>query len=80
MKKIRTLFAISSTFIALGAFAAFGLDESNGKDHQESENSNAKTAQECEVPSFAKAIGHEELWLKHNGCPPTKEQEKTNKE
>ncbi|MDB3870057.1 hypothetical protein N9351_04270 [Candidatus Thioglobus sp.] len=80
MKKIRALFAISWTFIALGAFAAFGLDESSAKDHQESENSNAKTAQECEVPSFAKAIGHEELWLKHNGCPPTKEQEKSSKE
>ena len=80
MKKIRILFAISWTFIALGAFAVFGLGESDGKDHQESENTTTKTEQECEVPSFAKAIGHEELWLKHNGCPPIKEQEKSSKE
>lgn len=23
----------------------------------------------CKVPAYAKAIGHEELWKKHNGCP-----------
>jgi len=80
MKKIRTLFAISWTFIALSAVAVFGLGESDDKEHQEAENNTTKTAQECEVPSFAKTIGHEELWLKHNGCPPTKEQEKANKE
>ena len=22
----------------------------------------------CEVPAFAKAMGHEEMWKKHNGC------------
>ena len=22
----------------------------------------------CKVPDFAKAIGHEDLWKKHNGC------------
>lgn len=26
----------------------------------------------CKVPAFAKAIGHEELWKKHNGCPTSK--------
>jgi len=80
MKKIRILFAISWALATLGAFAAFGLDESDNKDHQEPENNATNTAQECEVPSFAKAIGHEELWLKHNGCPPIKEQEKSSKE
>jgi len=30
----------------------------------------------CTVPGFAKAIGHEELWKKHNGCP-TKDDNKT---
>ena len=33
-------------------------------------NASDKTAEECEIPAFAKAIGHEDLWLKHNGCPP----------
>ena len=80
MKKIRILFAISWALATLGAFAVSGLDESDNKDHQEAESNTTSTAQECEVPSFAKAIGHEELWLKHNGCPPTKEQEKSSKE
>ncbi|SMN10625.1 hypothetical protein SPBRAN_718 [uncultured Candidatus Thioglobus sp.] len=30
----------------------------------------SKTAAECEIPAFAKAIGHEDKWLLHNGCPP----------
>jgi hypothetical protein len=25
---------------------------------------------DCEIPEHAKLIGHEDLWLKHNGCPP----------
>ncbi|MDC0430112.1 hypothetical protein OAM42_01375 [Candidatus Thioglobus sp.] len=77
MKKIRILFALSWTFIALGAFAVFGLGDDN---NQDKEVVKEKTAQECEIPAFAKAIGHEELWLKHNGCPPNKEQEKSRKE
>lgn len=24
----------------------------------------------CQVPEFAKAIGHEAMWKLHNGCPP----------
>lgn len=30
----------------------------------------------CQVPAFAKAIGHEELWKIHNGCA-TPESQKT---
>ncbi len=78
MKGIRYLFAISWTLIALGAFAVFGL----GSDEKDVKNSDTteKTAKECEIPAFAKAIGHEDLWLKHNGCPPREESEKTDKE
>ena len=28
----------------------------------------ADEARRCEVPAFAKAIGHEEMWKRHNGC------------
>ena len=77
MKKIRILFALSWTLISLGAVAVFGLGDDN---NQDKEVVKEKTVQECEIPAFAKAIGHEELWLKHNGCPPTKEQEKSRKE
>lgn len=27
-------------------------------------------AERCRVPAFAKAIGHEQQWKAHNGCPP----------
>ena len=30
----------------------------------------------CTVPAFAKAIGHEEMWKKHNGCPTNDEHKK----
>ncbi|CAC9579930.1 hypothetical protein BHECKSOX_1401 [Bathymodiolus heckerae thiotrophic gill symbiont] len=78
MKGIRYLFAMSWTIIALGAFAVFGLSD----DDKEAKASDAveKTADECEIPAFAKAIGHEDLWLKHNGCPPREESDKTDKE
>ncbi|UCU93966.1 DUF4395 domain-containing protein [Hydrogenophaga taeniospiralis] len=29
---------------------------------------NAADAERCQVPAFAKAIGHEETWKQHNGC------------
>jgi hypothetical protein len=28
----------------------------------------AVAATDCEVPAFAKALGHEEMWKEHNGC------------
>ena len=28
----------------------------------------ASEAERCKVPEFAKRIGHEEMWKKHNGC------------
>ena len=77
MKGIRYVLAISWTLIALGAIAVFGLS-----DNKEVKTSDTikKTVEECEIPTFAKAIGHEDLWLKHNGCPPREEvQEKGEK-
>jgi hypothetical protein len=77
MKGIRYVLAISWTLIALGAIAVFGLS-----DNKEVKTSDTieKTVEECEIPAFAKAIGHEDLWLQHNGCPPREEvQEKGEK-
>ncbi|HIB97950.1 MAG TPA: hypothetical protein EYO69_05870 [Candidatus Thioglobus sp.] len=77
MKGIRYVLAISWTLIALGAIAVFGLS-----DNKEVKTSDTieKTVEECEIPAFAKTIGHEDLWLKHNGCPPREEvQEKGEK-
>ena len=67
MKNIRILFALSWTLISLGAVAVFGLGDDN---NQDKEVVKEKTAQECQIPAFAKAIGHEDQWLLHNGCPP----------
>ena len=78
MKGIRYVLAISWTLIALGAIAVFGLSDDD-KDIK-APDVIEKTAEECEIPAFAKAIGHEDLWLKHNGCPPREEvQEKGEK-
>ena len=78
MKGLKMLFAISWTMLALGAFAVFGLGD-DGKDAKASD-AVEKTAQECEIPAYAKAIGHEDLWLKHNDCPPREEEKKSDKE
>ena len=78
MKGIRYVLAISWTLIALGAIAVFGLSDDD-KDVKTSDTIE-KTVEECEIPAFAKTIGHEDLWLKHNGCPPREEvQEKGEK-
>ena len=77
MKKIRILFALSWALISLGAVAVFEFGDDNAQDKQTVKE---KTAEECEIPAFAKAIGHEDMWLLHNGCPPIKEQEKSSKE
>lgn len=74
MKGIRILLAASWALIALGAFAVFGLGDENKE--AESLKETDKTAKECEIPAFAKAIGHEDLWLKHNGCPPRESEQK----
>ena len=65
MKGIRVLLAISWVLIAPGVGAVFGL----GDDAQDKKVVEEKTAKECEIPAFAKAIGHEDKWLLHNGCP-----------
>lgn len=70
MKPLLSLF-----FIAL-----FSLNSVNTL-ASEKENSAEKTAaqkaeeERCKVPAFAKAIGHEELWKKHNGCPTSEDKQ-----
>ncbi len=73
MKNLKKIFILSALTVSFGAFALFGI----GGD--EKETTQEKTAEECEIPAFAKAIGHEDLWLEHNGCPPRKTTEKKEK-
>jgi hypothetical protein len=74
MKKNTSLLAILLVLVALGVFAVFGLNDN----HQDVAQGD-KSAKECEIPAFAKAIGHEDLWLTHNGCPPRESGQKTDK-
>ncbi len=50
--------------LAVGVAIWFGFNSSQTTNNQE------KMAKDCEIPDFAKAIGHEDKWLLHNGCPP----------
>lgn len=74
MKKLKALFAGFIFVLSINALALFGLGEDPESDTTHASNAalqaTEKTAEECEIPAFAKAIGHEDLWLKHNGCPP----------
>lgn len=44
---------------------SFASDSNNGVKTPEQ----IAEEERCTVPAYAKAIGHEELWKKHNGCP-----------
>jgi len=70
MKNLKKLFTVSILTLSFASFALFGIGEDKKGSAKE------KTKEECEIPAFAKAIGHEDLWLKHNGCPPREAAEK----
>ncbi len=42
------------------------------EEEDEPTEESAATDKDCEVPQFAIAIGHRDMWLEHNGCPPVK--------
>lgn len=66
------------TLLSKAAILSFALFTAQASD----DTSNHKTAEQlaeeerCTVPAYAKAIGHEEMWKKHNGCPAGKETKK----
>ncbi len=78
MKKLKILFTVLTLTLSFGASALFGIGDDKSKN--KSNDLQEKTADECEIPAFAKAIGHEDLWLKHNGCPPREEVDKSKAE
>lgn len=65
MKKILMLLALMLSFSAV---ALYGFGENKEVETKQP----TKTASECKIPAFAKAIAHEDKWLLHNGCPPRK--------
>lgn len=72
MKNIKKLFVLLVLISSFSVVALFGFGDDVSKDKQ-------KTAQDCEIPTYAKMIGHEDKWLLHNGCPPRKDIKKEGK-
>ncbi|BAS68181.1 hypothetical protein [Bathymodiolus septemdierum thioautotrophic gill symbiont] len=70
---MKKLFILLALVFSISAVALFGFGDDNAKVKE-------KTAEACEIPAFAKAIGHEDQWLLHNGCPPKKDADKDVKE
>lgn len=72
MKKIKIFAGVLIFISGMASFAFFGLD-ADKKESNTQNNLQEKANKDCEIPAFAKAIGHEDMWLLHNGCPPRKE-------
>ncbi len=76
MKNLKKLLTVSILTLSFASFALFGIGEDE-KDTDNKETVTEKTAEECKIPTFAKAIGHEDLWLEHNGCPPREKKQES---
>ncbi|CAC9650501.1 hypothetical protein [bacterium endosymbiont of Bathymodiolus sp. 5 South] len=77
MKNIKRLIVLF-VLIVFTVAAILWLNSSNDKKDasKEVEALETKTPKDCEIPAFAKAIGHEDKWLLHNGCPSRKDAKK----
>jgi len=71
MKNLKKLFTLSILTLSLASLALFGIGEDKKDVDTGKEAVKAKTIEECEAPGWAKAIGHEQQWKLHNGCPST---------
>ena len=70
MNKIKQMLGVLGVISSVSAFALFGLGDSKTTGEVSLlPQVNEKSADECVIPAFAKAIGHEDQWLLHNGCP-----------
>lgn len=73
MQGVRILFAILWTLLPLGAVALFGFADETKEQSKES----VKTTEACQAPKWAIAIGHEQMWKLHNGCPTDEDKAKS---
>ncbi len=70
------------TYKALGTYK-YGMNkphltqtQKDAKEFEEADEPIVESTGEdkdCEVPQFAIDIGHRDMWLEHNGCPPVQE-------
>lgn len=77
MKKVILGALYSFAALALGGFVFIYVaeqvanEELNNADIKIKNTNKAIDAkQDCSIPAYAKAIGNDDLWLQHNGCPP----------
>ena len=70
MNGLKRLFAILWTLIALDAAAQEQQDKQSAAE-------STKTSEECQAPKWAIAIGHEQMWKLHNGCPTDEKKAKS---
>lgn len=57
-----------SGFDDMATLEDMGIGPKNSASKADASPRGAAEAQRCKVPDFAKAIGHEEMWKKHNNC------------
>jgi len=63
MKLIHTiLFTLLAATLSLNALAEEKEQKTEEATHQNTDDS------KCQAPAWAIAIGHEQMWKKHNGC------------
>ena len=74
MKNIRLIFTTLWALFALDAIAATHSDQ---QEHKAPPVESAKSAEECQAPKWAIAIGHEQMWKLHNGCPTDEDKAKS---
>jgi hypothetical protein len=78
MKKIKLLIT-GVLFIGVSAQALFDFGEDEKPNVQILKKEVAQVEEvddECKAPKWAIAIGHEQLWKKHNGCLVVKDKQK----
>jgi len=78
---MKNLTALSSSLIlilggGLLSFSVFSVDNDNVV---KGENTTTKSFEQCQAPSWAIAIGHEQKWKLHNGCPTEQESQQEKK-
>ncbi len=78
MKNLKAL--SSSLILILGggllSFSVFSVDNDNAV---KEENTTPKSFGQCQAPIWAIAIGHEQKWKLHNGCPTEQESQQEKK-
>lgn len=55
--------------LSMGIITAHAAEDINTGKTAEQLAEQLAEKERCTVPGYAKVIGHEELWKKHNGCP-----------